>query len=392
MRENRTPFREHVLASFGASPPERAELLAYNENVFSLALDAWDFPLQDEPFVAAWRQYARVTEDANSILPLANYLPQMQFPIQAGISQSPEYVAATRQGVFRKPRQLNGCGLIAPERCHVAIHPTSAGHIPLIIAELREDFITLLRALARKNEPVTVPHSMGAAMVAGYNNWHRINLLRQEYEAGGGGEWEQEFQRIKAEKSCYQDRFILLGRGPYSGVNARELELDEEEWLRLSLVIRREHECTHYFTRRVFSSMRNNLLDELIADYCGLTAAVGEFRPAWILRFLGLELFPHYRPGGRLENYRGNPPLSDAAFKILQRVMLQAVNNLEVFDRELRHSRRSLQMQAVIVATLTSFTLEEMASAEGAQLLRGKFHHFTAALKPDEGQMLIQRR
>jgi hypothetical protein len=33
-----------------------------------------------------------------------------------------------------------------------------------------------------------------------------------------------------------------------------------------------------------------------------------------------------------------------------------------------------------------------MASAEGEQLLREKFHHFTAALKPDEGQMLIQRR
>ena len=46
--------------------------------------------------------------------------------------------------------------------------------------------------------------------------------------------------------------------------------------------------------------MRNNLHDELIADYAGITAAIGHYRAAWFLRFLGLEDYPTYRPGGRL--------------------------------------------------------------------------------------------
>ena len=130
--------------------------------------------------------------------------------------------------------------------------------------------------------------------------------------------WPEEFQRIKAQKELYQDRFIILSTGPYSNVHAGEIGLDPEDWLKLSLVIRREHECAHYFTRRVFSSMRNSLLDEIIADYCGITAAVGRFRADWLLRFFGLESFPHYREGGRLQNYRGTPALSDPAFVVLQ--------------------------------------------------------------------------
>ena len=87
---------------------------------------------------------------------------------------------------------------------------------------------------------------------------------------------------------------------------AADLGLAEAEWREMSLVIRREHECAHYFTRRLFGSMRNNLLDELIADYAGLVAATGRFRADWFLRFIGLEEFPRYRPGGRLDLYRGS--------------------------------------------------------------------------------------
>jgi len=67
--------------------------------------------------------------------------------------------------------------------------------------------------------------------------------------------------------------------------------------------------------------MRNNLLDEVIADYFGITAACGRFRADWLLRFFGLESYPRYRAGGRLEHYRGDPPLSDAAFLVLQRLL-----------------------------------------------------------------------
>ena len=69
-----------------------------------------------------------------------------------------------------------------------------------------------------------------------------------------------------------------------------------------------EHECAHYLTKRVTGSMSNNLLDELLADYVGIVAAAGTYRGDWALEFLGLEDYPAYRNGARLQNYRGSPP------------------------------------------------------------------------------------
>ena len=107
-----------------------------------------------------------------------------------------------------------------------------------------------------------------------------------------------------------------------------------DEWLNASLVIRREHECAHYFTRRVLGSMRNSLLDELIADYVGVVAASGRYHAAWFLRFLGLEEFPAFRPDGRLQRYRGDPPLSDGAFAVLRSVAKRAAERLEAFHAD----------------------------------------------------------
>jgi len=191
---------------------------------------------------------------------------------------------------------------------------------------------------------------MGAVIIAGYNNWDRIHTYRKEWELNNTENvteesWLAEFQRLIPQKEFYQDKFIILSDGPYSAVPAESLGLAEEEWRRLSLIIRREHECTHYFTRRMFSSMRNNLLDELIADYMGIVSAIGFFRADWFLRFVGLENYPQYRAGARLENYRGDPPLSDGAFKILQALVKLAAENLEAFDTLKRPVHRSVMLK-----------------------------------------------
>ena len=75
------------------------------------------------------------------------------------------------------------------------------------------------------------------------------------------------------------------------------------------MVIRREHEGTHYFTLRAFGIMRNNLFDELVADFAGLAGAYGRYDGALALRFFGLESYPDYRSGGRFENYLETPPI-----------------------------------------------------------------------------------
>jgi len=352
-------------------------LLRYNQNHFNV-VDAplSSYPLADEPFVAVWLQYAREAEATGSIACVAQYLPQLQFPIQAGISRDPGYLAAVRRGTDPSASGISvGIQLRDPEQGRIVIHPTPAGRIPLLIAGSRADFVTLVQALTMRNEPTPIPDSMGACMIAGYNNWHRIAMLRREFDDSSSalGSWADEFQRIKAQRELYQDRFIILSDGPYSGVDASDIGLDEQEWKELSLVIRREHECAHYYARRIFSSMRNNLLDELIADYFGISAATGRFRAQWLLRFWGLENFPRYRPGGRMENYRGDPPLSEKAFEVLQRMIRSAAANLASFDEQHVPKFQQLRLQPALYLTLTRLTIEQISAPNGTETLATGF-------------------
>ena len=346
----RTEVRAEILKSLGAGNPEIEELLRYNRNVFDRGtLAGMEFPLPDEPFVRTWKQYESAVRAAGTIRVLDRYLVQLRFKVREGMSQDASYIAATREGADIAPAE--GLQLRSPETAQVVLHPTPAGHIPLLIVTDRHDFELLIQALAKKIEPVPIPRSMGASILAGYRNWDRVRQLSLKGDPG-----------VFADKSNYQDRFIILSNSYYSGVSPADVNVSEQEWKKLSLIIRREHECAHYFTRRVFSSMRNNLIDEIIADYCGIVGASGRFRPDWMLRFLGLEAFPHYRAGARLENYRGDPPLSEGAFRILQMLVKRVIDNLRALDitRDLEPSE--IQLRALL--GLSAFTLEELAAKD----------------------------
>lgn len=366
------------LATLGASAAEIDELLAYNDNAFDLsALEPeMALPLPDEPFVAVWKSWAEEARERGAFAVLREKLPQLRFPIRAGISETEAYRAATRKGV--PPEDLSeatGLELEHPERIELVLYRSPAGRIPLLIARGRAEFVALLQALTRRNEPWPVPDAQGALMVSGYNNWERIRELRKRWESlppeeREASSWNEEFARITPRKELYQDRFILLSDGPYSAVPAADLGLDEARWREISLVIRRDHECAHYFTRRLFSSMRNNLLDELIADDAGMVAAIGRFRADWFLRFLGVAP-GGYRPGGRLDLYRGDPPLSDGAFQVLHALIARAAQNLERFDYG-REGARGVVERALRIAVLASLRLEELASPEAGLLLGRK--------------------
>lgn len=369
---NLQEFRSSVLEAYGANPSQRQELLAYNENRFdhhSLTFLP-QFPLTPEPHVWAWEQYAAAAQAVGVFEALKQRLVQLQFPIREGISQTAAYQAATRKGLWVDAEDgTTGLSLQQPDQLQLKLHQSLAGPIPVLIAADREDFVALVQALTLRNEPKPVPDSMGACMIAGFNNWDRVYQYRQRWEAEhptdcSEADWAKEFQRFIAQKSLYQDRFILLSSGPYSAVAAADLGLSAGEWQRLSLAIRLEHECTHYFTRRLFASMRNNLLDELIADYRGMVAATGCYRADWFLRFLGLDAFPATRPGGRLHNYRGQPPLCAGAFEVLKALVKSAAENLERFDRNHADELARPDEQALMLIALTHLTLEELASQE----------------------------
>lgn len=363
--------RKEILISFGAEKDVIEELLAYNENIFQQKESQINFPLSDENFIETWEDYARKGKEKGAFHVLKEKLVQLSFPIEEGISQKESYRAATRRGVFIEERKESlGLQLKNPEGVEINLYQTAAGKIPIIATKEREDFVALLRALAYKNEPKEIPDSMGACMIKGYNNWDRIwshqkKWLQDNPQCDSKKDWSIEFQRIVPQKHLYQDKILLLSHGFYSGISAEEMGMTQENWRQLSFIIRRDHEITHYFTERVFGIARNNLLDEILADYMGIVAAIGSFRADWFLKFMGLEKAGSYKRGGRLENYCGRPPLSEKAFKVLQKLVYEAAWNLEVFDKDLGiRMRKEEDGFTNILLYLAKFTLEELAYGE----------------------------
>src|SRR5689334_4803000 len=203
--------RTGSLTALGASPEETAELLAYNENVFDLGALGPDtrFPLPDEPFVAFWEERVRecrIAGQGSAFAVLREHLPQLAFPIREGISETEPYRAATRRGVpVETIPEATGLELEHPEAIELEIHESPAGRIPLLIARRRPEFVALIRALTRRNEPAAVPDSQGALMVSGYNNWSRVRELRRAWEALEPSAretktWAEEFQRIQGRR------------------------------------------------------------------------------------------------------------------------------------------------------------------------------------------------
>ncbi len=150
--------------------------------------------------------------------------------------------------------------------------------------------------------------------------------------------------------------------------------MDEGEWLDRSLAIRREHELTHYFTHRAFGTIRNNVFDELIADFVGLARAFGQYRSDLALRFLGLEAYPAFRPGGRLEVYRGKPPLSDEAWAVARTLAVHGARNLDAFAKDQPQHLESLGALGALTFALTTLTLEELASPDMAAAVRERLN------------------
>lgn len=334
---------------------------------------AW--PLADEPHITDWRKYVLEANDKGAFYTLQKRFACLQFPIQAGISQTEVHRMARLHGLTLSPEDCSeGITLQSPDALRLILHQSVAGTIPVLIPDNRADFITLVQAFAFKNEPRPVPESMGACMIAGFNNWDRIRTYRETWRHqnpldNSESHWQQEFNRILPQKSLYQDRFIILSDGPYSGISAESMGLTESEWRQTSSRIRLEHECTHYFTKRVFGVMRHHVFDELLADYAGIVAALGYYRADWFLQFMGMETYPAYRKGGRLQNYLNEMSPASNEFQIIQTQLKNAAENLERFDQQLGKAYRKLTEQTLALLAICHFSLSQLAENTTLALL-----------------------
>jgi len=345
-----------------------AELADYDQPAYTLP-KRLSFPLSDEPHIAAWTGYVEQAARDGAWAVLRQRLIQLQFPIAENTSQHPEYQAATRRGV--EPSGGPGLQLEQPEKLEIFLYAGIAGQIPVIFTPAKADFQQLVRAIRHKNEPVTLPEAIGAMFISGYNNWDRIRLYRQTWADGLPGspsevEWAAEFGRLTGQPELYRDNFILMSRGNYSNLSARDLNVETAAWQRHSLSIRLIHEYTHYLTRRVFGHLRTHAVDELVADYAGLVGTYGHFKLDYFLQFMGLEAYPHCRENGRLAYYRKQ--LSDTAYAALQPLLLCAAERLAALKTPPQHHHFGLETAVTVLAAI-SLPLHLLAGPNGNELL-----------------------
>lgn len=337
---------------------------------FAQTVDTPRQPLEDAALVETWKDYLVEAGEVGVYPALRKHWVQFRFPIAAGISNSDSYRRATRQGASTLGMpEACGLGLEALEQLKLFLYASPAGRIPVLIAEERADFESIIQALCYRNEPRPVPASMGAALIKGLNNWSRVRKLR----ARGG------YSNLLAHKDLFQDSVIVLSRIPYSNVPAAVLGLEAEKWLEQSLQIRLAHEGAHYFTLRRFGRMRINMYDELIADYAGIKAVQPHFRADWFLRFIGLEDYPRLREAGRLNNYLGEPPLNRPAREALQAILRDAALQVEAFDHQVQ-SREAADKHCQLLA-LCHHSLLEMAAPNGKERLLQTFYELQQSLE-----------
>ena len=184
-----------------------------------------------------------------------------------------------------------------PEHIHLEIYPSAAGEIPIITLGDDRDFEKFVTNLVYKGERPDGISRMGASFIYGE-----------------------------------KQRFIVLSEKPYSNVPAQWMGLEEGVWREKSMILRREHECTHYYTRRHYGGAQNHLHDELMADFFGLHAAFDRYEARWFKHFMGVDRSGEGTPSGegRLPLYTAG--LSQNVMRAVEEVTRTCADALETWS------------------------------------------------------------
>ena len=207
---------------------------------------------------------------------------------------------------------------IDPDGIRLEIYDSFAGEIPVIYIKNSRDFEHFITNAAYRGVPPENLSQTGASFIFGKTT-----------------------------------RFIVLSAKPYSGVSASQIGISPEVWQEKSMIIRREHECTHYFTKRRYGLSRNHLHDELIADFFGIYEAFGNYKAELFHKFMGIG----GNSGGRLKFYTAG--LSERLFAAVSETALQASAYLEKYSESSDFLNKSRKER---VAVLCETSLTEMCS------------------------------
>lgn len=218
------------------------------------------------------------------IYDLARKYPQIYLPIEKDMKLTEEYKDVVLRGM--KTNRIPQFSFDSRDK--VESFKTEVGDVEVITMYQRQDFVHMVQCLGHRCEPVEIPDSTGAMAIFGLNNWDKV-------EAG---------------LENYKDSIIILSSGYYSNVSevdvnrVCDMNLNKDEWIEKSIIIRKYHELTHFVMRKKYPKDIKAIRDELIADSLGIKCAFGYLDVKMLKLFLGIEN-DKYREGGRLQNYEG---------------------------------------------------------------------------------------
>lgn len=185
-----------------------------------------------------------------------------------------------------------------PDSVRVEIYDSIAGDIPIIYAKNENDFYEIVTKVIYKGKRPNNLEKTGASFAFSHTN-----------------------------------RFIILSNKPYSNIDSDKIGLTDEQWRKMSMIIRREHESTHYFTKKFLGSSQNNLHDELVADFIGIYCAAGEYHARWFLLGLGIDKDdPEEKSEGRFLVYTKD--LSEEAKIAMRKIIINAAYNVQKWAKE----------------------------------------------------------
>ncbi|GGF05507.1 DUF7005 family protein [Flavobacterium limi] len=328
----------------------------------------------EESSIEFWDNYSKNNTSGNVFDLLKKCYPQLNFPIETGIDKSELYKEFVFKGKIDLASLPSCLELTNSKSIKFENIICSAGRIPVLTISNEKDFVKIIQSLLHKNNPVEIPQSMGAVLINGINNWERIKILKSQWLAKNPfGNWNQEFSNVILNKPLYKDRLIILSTKPYSNVSAKQLGLDEDIWISNSVSIRLEHELTHLYTLKRYGHASNNLHDELIADYIGIVKTIGYYDKWWMQNFMGLEEYPKYRRGARLENYVQENRLSQEDFKQLIKIVKNAIETIAIFDEKIGKLASSKDESCRIEA-LCETGLTILVSQKGGDILLDNYY------------------
>lgn len=314
----------------------------------------------------------------NCIKELASRHYQLYFAPQKGMSASKEYERVVLCG--GKPDCFSGIaegkvsaetlpmppGFCGSQNDSLFFIQTPVGAVECAYLENRADFERLIQVLVYHCENTPVPASMGACTVRNLVNWRKIEARKAEYFAAGGNPfaWQQEFDEFTKKKENYRENLIIISKGAYSAVPAKEIGMEADSWIEISRRLRLYHECTHIICRDLFPECVSPLWDEVLADCIGLSASIGSYNPTVAERLLGIDSYGWYN-GGRLENYL--KPQID--FQNYVPIVKKYTSYLEkALQGKVRPGMSDAELFELLLSVEKSFWAEAEASIPGVKL------------------------